>query len=165
MKKTQKVTVKAAPSAAPGGAKTIALATKKAGAAPPGGAKTIPLATKGAAVAPAGTQALPKATVMLQKGAPAAGAGPGATAGQPSGALAATTDSILLEDEDAESGMLPFTIAAAVLGLVALIVSMMASDVVGLGVPEVQNVSWEKNTGTGWTSSFGATLPDVPVYK
>ena len=61
--------------------------------------------------------------------------------------------------------MLPFTIAAAVLGLVALIVSMMASDVVGLGVPEVQNVSWEKNTGTGWTSSFGATLPDAPVYK
>ena len=140
LKKTQKVTVKAVPSAPPG-------------AAP---ARTVPLATKKAAPGAAGTQALPKATVKLQQ--------PGPGGAQPSGAID-TSSAILLEDEDAESGLLPFAIATTVLSLVALIVTMMSSNVVGLGIPEIKNVSWEKNTGSGWTSTFGSTLPEVPVYK
>jgi hypothetical protein len=144
LKKTQKVTVKAVPSAAPGAA--------------PAAAKTVPLAAKKGAALAVGTQALPKATVKLEQ--------PGQASGQPSGAIG-TSSGVLLGEEDAESGLLPFAIAVTVLGLVALIVTMMASDVVGLGVPEIKKVSWETKdaTGPGWTSSFASKLPEVPKYQ
>ena len=68
-------------------------------------------------------------------------------------------------EDDSEPNVLPFSIIAAVLGIAALIITMMGSDVVGLGLIEQKNPSWEKPTDTGYTSTFGSTLPDVPPYN
>jgi len=150
MKKTQKVTVKASP--APAGT-----ASAPAKTVPLKGAK--PVTAAGAAPA---NKALPKATVKLQQPTQALASESGAP--QPTGTLSAS-DSVILEDEDSEAGLLPFAIGAAILGLGALIVAMMASDQVGIGVPEATNPAWERSTDTGWTSSFPTRLPEVPVYE
>jgi len=149
MNKTQKVTVRATPAPTKAPAKTVPLAKATPAASAPG-------------AAPA-TKALPKATVKLQQPTQPMGTTE-LPAPQPTGALtsSAAADSMALEDEP-EGGILPFAIIASVLGLAALIIAMMASDVVGLSVPENVNPTWEKKTDTGYKSTFSP--PEVPVYE
>jgi hypothetical protein len=153
--KTQKVTVKAAPSVGPG--------APGAGGVTPA-SKTVPLGGGPVAAAPA-TKALPKATVKLQQPTQSLAAPPSGQlgAGPASGPLG-MQDGMGIQD-DGESNVLPFSIAAAILGIAALVVAMMASDVVGLQLPPSKNPTWEKKTDAGYASTFSSSLPEVPVYS
>ncbi|CAN5201694.1 hypothetical protein BH23VER1_BH23VER1_20530 [soil metagenome] len=151
---------------------------------PPAGSKTIPLTPPGAArpgapqvgkttarlsTAPASAP-LPKATQQLRRTGPVSSAPPTGALG---GASASLQTGAFEEEDDEPAGLLPLSIAAAVLGFILLIVMMAGSDKVDFmvkkggtpswGVPEGTNPTWEVPQPTGeFRSTFDNRLPTIP---
>jgi hypothetical protein len=125
------------------------------------------------AVGAGGTSALPKATVKLQQGPPAAGRpGMPTPSSAPVKRLPSAESEEFYDEKDPEAGLVPLSIGCVVLSVVLLVVQMLATDTVtsspanqpsALMVPEVTRVDWETQDAAGnWKSSFDRVLPQIP---
>lgn len=149
----------------PAGAKTVPLT-----AAPPaariGAPIAQPTARIGAPAAPAapGAKPLPKATVQLQATQPMA-ARPTAqiqTGGIKTGAIRTAPASQMLEDEDEETGIMPFAVIALLIAIAVLCIELFSSPKFMPSALAPDTNPFERKTDTGYHSNFKSKLPDIP---
>ena len=112
------------------------------------------------------TQAMPKATVQLNKGTQPM-ARPAATA-SPAVKRPAVEDEPLYEEKDPEAGLAPLAVVCTLLALALMGLSLLGSDRVffanpgetsSIMVPPPEIQKWEEPVGDGtYVSSFNKTL-------
>ena len=150
----------------PAGAKTVPLTPTPPAA--PGARVAQPTAKIGGVPAPAapGAKPLPKATVQLQATQPMA-ARPTAqiqTGGLKTGAIRSAPASQLLEDEEEETGIMPFAIIALVIAIAVLCIELFSSPKYMPSALPAEKNPFEKKLDDGrYIPNFDTKLP--PIQK